>query len=98
MWQEPSFSVAHHILPDPWNITISKAIEHLDTIELVGLTELYPESLCLAIYMIQGKLPPGCGEGCIEIKTTHVNCKNTKSPMQKEISKNTKPQYREESL
>jgi len=61
----------HHILSDPWNITLSKAMEHMDTIDFVGLTELYPESLCLAIYMVQGKLPPGCGEGCIEMKTTH---------------------------
>lgn len=59
----------HWILPDPWKTSAETALEHMSKLEVVGITELYAESLCLALYKITKVLPAEChqeGDKCVK--------------------------------
>lgn len=55
-------SNAHHVKYRGVGVAppLARALEALEKTDHVGLTELYHESLCLLVFRIDGKLPPGC--------------------------------------
>jgi hypothetical protein len=55
----------HHILPDPANISLEAAKLNLLAADVVGITELYAASWCVALHRLLRTLPDSCRLTCL---------------------------------
>lgn len=70
------------------------AMENLSKLNLVGLTELYPESICLLVHIVADSLPDYCGKcnaetgNIVNHAESHVT-HGVKAPTEKDFDRNT---------
>lgn len=63
----------HVVLLDVENTSVSLAVENLNKADLVGITELYAETLCLAIFKRTREMPEACYRGrCATPETSQL--------------------------